>query len=744
MAAMAAVKEESLYHATEALILPTSRKYYRVTIDTSHWQLRSLISSPQQGLIYFPNGTDIVCVNTKTRERELIAELTFLPRCLVASKDWLCCGGDNGKYTAISLKDRSRSAASSLLDNDGILHSRPEDNPNVPFSYTTHVARLFTSYQRRQVRESTTHNEKIGPEIVNCITLWSPSVGLSERAYKVPVAVVSNNDCTITILNVATSETLQKLKLPDFVNRTVISPDGELLVSVCDDPFLYIHKRLPKSEEKKDQHTNKDSKTYEWVLEGRIQLKSQRQADRSQMRGSFALSFSASGKYLAVATQYGIISVFDAECLTAANSLVVTFTSSRPGRQEGAIRAMEFNPGPFDLLAWTEASGRVGVADVRNLFNSRQLILVNSSQQDAERITLSDINLTDRPDPTPSLLRNPRTESPPSSTPYTDYEIRQERRRLALELMNRDVEPLTTAELNVLEASRVARQQRDAANAINEVFAEASATSRRGPWAEGRRPITASPNPPVSRLVSNSGLPTSLRDVVDRDRRAASFRTAVITRMNNTNRESLRRSQILQTDPRRHALIQPDAENSIERDPISFTAPIDADPLLIIAPADDTPSAPDLDRLTLGTARPEPEPFVGTGTVRDYYRPPFPARNRLAARQVPADIPVSRSARVPVEIGFDDGEETVGVNPREFAHRLRQPWRPTDEGTAFGIGNLSRDENGSLDNVLRASETMGCCWSPNGRILYAATLEGIHEYHVNITGRRMFPSIVFR
>jgi WD40 repeat protein len=68
------------------------------------------------------------------------------------------------------------------------------------------------------------------------------------------------------------------------------------------------------------------------------------------MRGSFALSFSRSGKYLAVATQYGIISIFDAECLTETHSLMVSFTTSRPGRQAGAVRAMEFSPGPFDLL----------------------------------------------------------------------------------------------------------------------------------------------------------------------------------------------------------------------------------------------------------------------------------------------------------------------------------------------------------------------------------------------------------
>lgn len=86
-----------------------------------------------------------------------------------------------------------------------------------------------------------------------------------------------------------------------------------------------------------------------------------------------------------------------------------------------------------------------------------------------------------------------------------------------------------------------------------------------------------------------------------------------------------------------------------------------------------------------------------------------------AARQ--ADAPITRSTRLRVELGAEDDDQTISINPREFAHRLRQPWRPTDDGTTFGLGALSRDENGLLDGVLRAAETMGCCWSPDGRIL---------------------------
>ncbi|KAH6716759.1 hypothetical protein BKA61DRAFT_630884 [Leptodontidium sp. MPI-SDFR-AT-0119] len=720
-----AVKEESLHHATEDLILPTRRKYYRATIDTSHWQLRSLISSPEQDVVYFPNGTDIVSINSKTRERELITSLTFLPRCLVASKDWLCCGGDNGNYTAISLKDRSIA-----FDTSSFLDADPDSRLPLdldPTRRSSNIGEMIDAYRRIRGRTTTTHCEKIGAEIVNCITLWSPREDLSERVYKVPVAVVSNNDCTVSILNVATSDTLETLKLPDFVNRSAISPDGELLVAICDDPFLYIHKRMPKAESRREWFENKRSTVYEWALAGRIQLESQRQADRSQMRGSFALSFSRSGKYLAVATQYGIISIFDAECLTETHSLMVSFTTSRPGRQAGAVRAMEFSPGPFDLLAWTESSGRVGVADVRTLFNSRQLILINSSEENVERITLSD-RYGQR-----FGLRNLRTESPSSSTPdYLGADLeRRQLRSLTRELLDRDQEPPTPAELDVLEVSRIARRQRDAANAAREVLAEASATSRWGPWAEGRRTTTTSTTATsgessTSRLVSNSGLPTSLRDFVAPDRSAASFRAF----MEERNRENARRTQLQQQEPRRRSsMLLAAAENAIEREPLS--APRN----------DDTFSG--LERLTLAPGRRDSPAGSDTGRAPES-NTPWPDIESIyrAARQVGA--PITRSTRLRVGIGIADDEQNISINPREFAHRLRQPWRPTDDGTTFGIGTLSRDENGLLEGVLRAAETMGCCWSPDGRILYAATLEGIHEYHVNISARKYFPSIVFQ
>lgn len=199
------------------------------------------MSSPEKNIIYFPSGTNVVALNTQTREREVIAKLSFLPRCLVASKECLCCGGDKGQYTAIYLDDTISSS-----------ESTQGADPDARLPLDLDVPRRAISIEGASVsRRSRGHCLavadviKIGTEIVNCITLWSPGEDAFPAAYKVPVAVVSNNDRTVSILDVRTSETLEKLTLPDFVNRSVLSPDGRLLATIVGISIEHVMSQFP-------------------------------------------------------------------------------------------------------------------------------------------------------------------------------------------------------------------------------------------------------------------------------------------------------------------------------------------------------------------------------------------------------------------------------------------------------------------------------------------------------------------
>ena len=69
-----------------------------------HWQLRSLLCSPESNVLYYPTGRNIYSLNTKTRKRELVASLPFSPTCIGVKYGWLCAGGkDQGYFASIKV-----------------------------------------------------------------------------------------------------------------------------------------------------------------------------------------------------------------------------------------------------------------------------------------------------------------------------------------------------------------------------------------------------------------------------------------------------------------------------------------------------------------------------------------------------------------------------------------------------------------------------------------------------------------
>lgn len=311
----------------------------------------------------------------------------------------------------------------------------------------------------------TSSSHKYGSERVNCITIWEPPKATSlfpARAghYGTTVAVLSNNDKTVTMVGLEESEFLDEIKLPDCVNRSLISPDGTLLASICDDPFLYLHTR-------KATNNSKVGEVYEWKSLPRVRLESPAKDARDDCRGSFAASFSPSGRYLAIGIQNGTIKVFDTAGLQTLDTdpLVAAFTTSRHPEVHGAVRDMAFCPGPYDLLAWTEHRGRIGIADARTNFAQRQTIVLDQ-KGDYEHCSLTDRSTID-----PRLLdqRNERSSragstlhlarllsqasspQPPHASTNTDITSR----------VNRPFSPEETAILDAVSNERRRREARD-------------------------------------------------------------------------------------------------------------------------------------------------------------------------------------------------------------------------------------------------------------------------------------------
>lgn len=418
--------------------------------------------------MYFPGGNGsnhVQRLNTRTRECETIKLLTFAPRCLVAQDGWLCCGSEHGEFVAIRLGDET---VTSNLD-DLSLDLDPDLRLPLGLSAPGEDS-IFTllARARRSNKSLIAQTVKLANDRVNCITLWSPSrrVPPHERAYTFPVAVLANNDQTVKLVNLEGSEdgekteALDTITYPDYVNRAIISPDGHLLIAILDDPYLYVHERINGSASFGSSRSRGESECG-WALKQRILLKSQRKDDQSDNRGSFASCFSSSGAYLAIGTQHGTISIFDASLLTDpdAEPLITTFTSSRPRSGPGAIRDMAFCPGPFDILAWTEDRGHIGIADVRSNFMIQQILDINV-EADYEHINILDRNTVD-----PRLLeRRSERRGDNNNTSLGNNSTRSEGRRRGIDGIDTLNHPLTANETMVLEALQGDRRRRDRVN----------------------------------------------------------------------------------------------------------------------------------------------------------------------------------------------------------------------------------------------------------------------------------------
>lgn len=254
-------------------------------------------------LVYFPGGrdsTEVQRLNTKTQELETIKRLPFQPRCLVARNGWICCGGETGEFTAIHVRERTPQSDANEQANTDMDDQVPgqelldELSQELDDEDSVEVARALARAQLLSAARANANNDnknlsvtskKFGKQRVNCITLWFPPtlVPIAKGAYVEPVAVLANNDNSVSCVSLWEEEALDEITYPDCVNRAVISPNGRLLIAISDDPYLYVHEYTEKEEP--SAHSNRHTlKTHKWTLLRKVPLKSQSKDDRSENR----------------------------------------------------------------------------------------------------------------------------------------------------------------------------------------------------------------------------------------------------------------------------------------------------------------------------------------------------------------------------------------------------------------------------------------------------------------------------
>jgi WD40 repeat protein len=172
------------------------------------------------------------------------------------------------------------------------------------------------------------------------------------------------------------------------MNHASLSPDGKLLASVGDvsplkTPVVYFHRKVVDMEASLqfDPQTNERMSYYTWRPCANSRLD-------PGLDSSFCTSFSPSGHLCAIGSQDSTIIVYDTRRLdeTDQDAIITVLQSSRPGIEHGAVRSLRFCPGPWDLLIWTEHTGRACIADVRDGCRSRQTLQLRVDEDDFEVI----------------------------------------------------------------------------------------------------------------------------------------------------------------------------------------------------------------------------------------------------------------------------------------------------------------------------------------------------------------------
>lgn len=205
-----------------------------------------------------------------------------------------------------------------------------------------------------------------------------------------------NNDRTVRIFSLSQARLLETLDFPTPMNHASISPDGKLLIAAGDEApgdeiRAFFCRRIDLPSAPVDGQLSYPR--YEWheIAEPRL---SHAGTDED---ACFCTAFSNSGHMCAVASQSGVITIFDTarirDEMEMGEAVIAVLKSSRPSLRllySGAVRSMCFSPAPWDLFAWAEDQGRVCVVSLRDIFQSRQTIELEMDAPDLDRANVDD------------------------------------------------------------------------------------------------------------------------------------------------------------------------------------------------------------------------------------------------------------------------------------------------------------------------------------------------------------------
>ncbi|KAF9037704.1 hypothetical protein BJ165DRAFT_1375364, partial [Panaeolus papilionaceus] len=281
-------------------------------VNIAHVQLRDLIICPRQaGVVNYVQQKTIVehdLRNPDSAPRPL-ATLSFTPNSLtylpVNNNDTLIAAGGQDAEIHLSLHTPSSATASS------------------------HPASSSPSSQKGSTRKVWDFEDRPPGSINNSVFLSSLSLTRSNQSSLEPRVGISNNDATVRLYDVPMRVRNSGRKLLEVgkvgfdvpINHSSISPDGRTLISVGDSNKVYFH------------HMSGGSYiTFTPIMTLTIPAPITPPSSpvayytSAALAASFSTAFSRDGSKFAVASQEGVVAVWDVRCTS---SPLKTFQSER-------------------------------------------------------------------------------------------------------------------------------------------------------------------------------------------------------------------------------------------------------------------------------------------------------------------------------------------------------------------------------------------------------------------------------
>lgn len=748
-----------LNRPTDSLVLSKKPRFFPFKIPNFHQQLRHYISTADPDRIYLIAKDAICLIYISSQKWERLAKIPFEPKCLAAGYGWVGVGGsDQGECAFIRIDGHDTHPHGTDPSHESeVNHILPVDLESDvrihPSWLSSEETRRPTASGRRQPSE--VQLLKFGGSIVNSVTIHRlPGDGhLSHE----DVALLSNNDRTVTIYSLTRSKTLQVIHHPACMNYAIISPDSNVLAAVGDENHVYFYEMI-RDRNNTVTLNDRGDKVAEWTATRLCCRELQTRTDNYDDGSCFTVAFSPSSHLCAVGSQSGIITIFDVPTIRESKDegqdndpVLCLFLSSR-SHSEGAVRCMSFSPDPWDLLVWIEDTGRVGVADIRQAFCRRQILTLDLNESCFQPVTIEEISLqTGLAEPS-SDVEGYNLLEPSRPVRLTD-DIDTDQHAVPSFLDGPPLNSSNSARADSPLREPPSQHSPEGDRQIIE-FLRARFTQR---LEEGR-------DEGVSRWTFQVQSGSNLRAPSSIDGPNRSSRTVSPFRYDNDVLQDILRENYLSrtgsadrhSNPRRQSSV---VLSQVLPGPSNQTSEIgnsttEMQPIITLRLATSPSSSPsraanagvssnnaeqmNVDTRSRGT-------LSRSSALLDTSSPPIDVAISRTRQRSQRSSSIPRRPDRPVSVVEGRHEVQRAANPerhrrqRLMANEIRSPRRIRN--------NVNDLPDRDLGQPLRTQDpggTAGVGWGPDGRTLFIGTVEGIFEYQLNIQDRRTFPTFIYR